>query len=73
MDSLVVVARRDSGLRSWANWLREDSGSLPYAWLRLPLPSLSSKIRWSRLLRSWLRLIFLMPRLLQVWAPSGYG
>ena len=30
----VVVARGDSGLRCWANWLREDLGFRPYAWLR---------------------------------------
>ena len=32
--SKVVGARRDSGLRRWANWLREDLGSGPYTWLR---------------------------------------
>ena len=30
----VVTSRKDSGLCSWANWLREDLGSSPYAWLR---------------------------------------
>ena len=30
----VVVTRRDAGLRGWANWLREDLGSRPHAWLR---------------------------------------
>ena len=30
----VSLVRRDSGLRRWANWLREDLGSRPYAWLR---------------------------------------
>ena len=30
----VVVCRRDAGIRKWVNWLREDSGSRPYAWLR---------------------------------------
>ena len=30
----VVVSRRDTGIRKWARWLREDLGSRPYAWLR---------------------------------------
>ena len=30
----VVVSRGDSGVRKWINWLREDLGSRPYAWLR---------------------------------------
>ena len=30
----VVVSRTDIGIRKWARWLREDSGSWPYAWLR---------------------------------------
>ena len=30
----VVVTRRDSKLLQWGNWLREDMGSRPYAWLR---------------------------------------
>ena len=30
----VVVTRRDSKLFQWCNWLREDMGSRPYAWLR---------------------------------------
>ena len=41
----VVVVRWDSGLRSWANWLREDLGSRPYAILCVPVPFLSSEIR----------------------------
>ena len=31
----VVVSRRDVGIRKWTWWLREDSGSRPYVWLRL--------------------------------------
>ena len=27
----VVVSRRDIGIRKWARWLQEDSGSRPYA------------------------------------------
>ena len=30
----VMVARTDSGLRGCANWLREDLGARPHAWLR---------------------------------------
>ena len=30
----VVVNRREAGVRRWTNWLREDLGSRPYAWLR---------------------------------------
>ena len=30
---LVVVSRRDIGIRKWVNWLREDLSSWPYAWL----------------------------------------
>ena len=30
----VVVGRREAGVRKWTNWLREDSGSRPNAWLR---------------------------------------
>ena len=30
----VVVSRRDTGVRKWTGWLREDLGSRPYAWLR---------------------------------------
>ena len=30
----VVVSRRDTGVRKWTDWLREDSLSRPYAWLR---------------------------------------
>ena len=30
----VVVKRGDAGVRKWTNWLREDLGSRPYAWLR---------------------------------------
>ena len=30
----VVVSRRDLGIRKWVNWLLEDLGSRPYAWLR---------------------------------------
>ena len=29
----VVVNRRDMGVPKWTNWLREDLGSRPYAWL----------------------------------------
>ena len=29
----VVVCQRDAGVRKWTNWLREDSGSRPHAWL----------------------------------------
>ena len=29
-----VVTRREAGVRKWTNWLREDVGSRPYAWLR---------------------------------------
>ena len=32
-DRLLSV-RRDSGIRKWASWLRENLGSRPYAWLR---------------------------------------
>ena len=43
----VVVSRRDNGIRKWASWLREDSGSRPYVWLRPdflpPLPFLVIK------------------------------
>ena len=31
----VVVSRRDLGIRKWVNWLREDLGFRPHAWLRL--------------------------------------
>ena len=31
---LVVVRRRDFGIRKWVSWLREDLSSRPYAWLR---------------------------------------
>ena len=31
---VVVVSRRDSGIRKWTGWLREDLGARPYAWLR---------------------------------------
>ena len=31
----VVVSRRDSGVRKWTRWLREDLGARPYVWLRL--------------------------------------
>ena len=30
----VVVSRRDAGVRKWTDWLREDLGPRPYAWLR---------------------------------------
>ena len=30
----VVVSRRDTGIRKWTSWLREDHGAGPYAWLR---------------------------------------
>ena len=30
----VVVSHRNTGVRKWTNWLREDLGSRPYAWLR---------------------------------------
>ena len=30
----VVVSCWDTGLRKWTNWLREDLGSRPHAWLR---------------------------------------
>ena len=30
----VVVSRREEGIRRWKGWLREDSSSRPYAWLR---------------------------------------
>ena len=38
----VVVCGKDAGLHKWANWLREDSGSRPYA-LLLRLPFLFSR------------------------------
>ena len=31
----VFVSRGDTRVRKWTNWLREDLGSRPYAWLRL--------------------------------------
>ena len=43
----VVVSRRDTKVSKWTNWLREDLGSGPYAWLRPdfvpPSPSLVVK------------------------------
>ena len=30
----VVVSRREARVRKWTDWLREDLGSGPYAWLR---------------------------------------
>ena len=30
----VVVSQKDAGLHEWANGLRKDLGSRPYAWLR---------------------------------------
>ena len=46
--SQVVITRRDSRLLWWSNWLREDLGSRPYAWLRPdfvpPSPFLNIKI-----------------------------
>ena len=30
----VVVNRRDTGIRKWTWWLREDLGARPYVWLR---------------------------------------
>ena len=30
----VVVNRRDTGIRRWTRWLREDLGVRPYVWLR---------------------------------------
>ena len=43
----VVTSWRDSGVRCWANWLREDLGSRPYVWFRpdfvLPSPFLVIK------------------------------
>ena len=47
----VVVSRRETGIRRWARWLREDLGSRPYAWtLFLLLYFLSSRtLRLSRL------------------------
>ena len=29
----VVVSRRDTGLRKWTRWLREDLVARPYVWL----------------------------------------
>ena len=29
----VVVSRRDTGVRKWVNWVREDLSSRPYVWL----------------------------------------
>ena len=40
----VVVSRRDSGIRNWTMWLREDLSSRTYVWLRpdfVPPPSFS--------------------------------
>ena len=43
----VVVSRRETGVRKWTGWLREDLGAGPYAWLRpdfvLPSPLLVVK------------------------------
>ena len=39
-EKQVVIAHRDTRLLSWANWLREDFGSGPYAWLRPDFVSL---------------------------------
>ena len=30
----VVVCPRETGIRKWTRWLREDQGARPYAWLR---------------------------------------
>ena len=30
----VVVCRRETGIREWTGWHREDLGARPYAWLR---------------------------------------
>ena len=35
----VVVSRRDTGVRKWTIWLREDLGSRPYAWFQAGLRS----------------------------------
>ena len=43
----VVVNRRDTGVRKWTWWLREDLGATPYLWFRpdfvLPSPFLVVK------------------------------
>ena len=61
---MVVVSRRDDGIRKWTWWLREDLSSRPYVWLRpdfLPLsPFKLSRILRFSLLRSWLNLILSM-------------
>ena len=57
----VVVSRKDAGLHQWANWLREDSGSKPYAWLRPdfvpPSPFLLLRTLSLRRLEFWWSLI----------------
>ena len=51
---LLVVTRGDSGLHRWANWLGEDLGSRPYAWLRpdfvLPLVIKGTDVKTSQIL-----------------------
>ena len=62
----VVVNRRDTGIRKWTWWLREDLGARPYAWLRPDfrsslLPFLVVKAPLTEKLPGfWLSLISLM-------------
>ena len=77
----VVVSRREAGVRKWTNWLRENLGTRPYAWLRPdfvpPSPSLVVKDPQSQVSR-----ILVEPHLIdaeyrKTWMPffcrSGLG
>ena len=46
----VVVSCRETGIRRWARWLREDLGSRPYAWLRPDFVSLKLPGFWLNLI-----------------------
>ena len=81
----VVVARGDSGLRCWANWLREDLGPRSHAWLRPDFVSRSpflvvrDKVAKTSQIPIELHLTDAefreawVPFFLQVWASGGYG
>ena len=60
----VVVSRRETGIRKWTWWLREDLGARPYAWLRPdfvpPSLFLVKKVLLLKLLGSLLSLVSLM-------------
>ena len=60
----VVVSRRETGIRKWTRWPREDLGARPYSWLRPDFVPPSPFLVIERILLTYASRILVEPHLI---------